>query len=408
MKEHERMDEREAGRPAGAVAGPTPDRRPVAAVPRGRKALNRPIFVFGCPRSGTTMLSLMLHAHSGIAMPPETRFLLATFRARESFGDLEQIENRRQLAQFIVGRPASRFGDLGLPRRLVRRRIAVGPPSVGSAVGTVFRSYADSHGKPRWGDKFPTYYRNVDAITAMFPRAQFVHLIRDGRDCAASLKRMPWWQRDGKDVVDAIAFWCEAVDRGCRARASLPADSYYELQYEGLVTEPEPELRRLCDFLGEPFEQSMLESHLVAHAIPERQSWHANTRREVTDERVGGYSEGLEPWELRLVEYVAGSRLRRLGYDVPESPGFPRLSALLRYWYVSARLRFATAGRARRDRKIAGPQGSMRDLVPQRVMSRRRRQRQARLGAEARSKDEKASGPAPSPEVDAAVPTTSG
>jgi hypothetical protein len=39
-------------------------------------AANKPIFVVGCPRSGTTLLTLMLHSHSRIAMPPETRFEL--------------------------------------------------------------------------------------------------------------------------------------------------------------------------------------------------------------------------------------------------------------------------------------------------------------------------------------------
>jgi len=49
---------------------------------------DRPIFVVGCPRSGTTMLSLMIHAHPRLAMPPESRFLLKVWRAREKFGDL--------------------------------------------------------------------------------------------------------------------------------------------------------------------------------------------------------------------------------------------------------------------------------------------------------------------------------
>ncbi|HUR06227.1 MAG TPA: sulfotransferase, partial [Nonomuraea sp.] len=37
---------------------------------------DRPIFVVGCPRSGTTMLQLMLHSHPRIAVAPETRFLV--------------------------------------------------------------------------------------------------------------------------------------------------------------------------------------------------------------------------------------------------------------------------------------------------------------------------------------------
>ncbi|MDQ1603670.1 MAG: hypothetical protein QOE01_1515, partial [Actinomycetota bacterium] len=267
------MDERQPDRLAGP-AGVRSDPAASSPAPRwGGRGRNRPIFVFGCPRSGTTMLSLMLHAHPRIAMPPETRFLLSTYRARRTFGDLTVRDNRRQLALSIITDRATKFRGLGVPRRTVRRQIAIGPPTVGSAVGTVFRAYAEAHGKRRWGDKFPTYYRNVDAIRAMFPNAQFIHLIRDGRDCAASLKRMPWWQRDGKGVIDAIALWCEAIDRGRRAQAQLPDESYFELHYERLVTDPTTELKALCDFLGETFDPSMLDSHLVAHVIPEWQSW---------------------------------------------------------------------------------------------------------------------------------------
>ena len=74
----------------------------------------RPIFVVGCPRSGTTMLQLMLHAHRRIAVPPETRFLLAAYWRRRDFGDLSQVDNRHRLARWIVDRPQTRFQDLGL------------------------------------------------------------------------------------------------------------------------------------------------------------------------------------------------------------------------------------------------------------------------------------------------------
>ena len=58
---------------------------------------DRPIFVVGCPRSGTTMLSLMIHAHPRLAMPPESRFLIKTWRKREKFGDLSTPRMRRSM-----------------------------------------------------------------------------------------------------------------------------------------------------------------------------------------------------------------------------------------------------------------------------------------------------------------------
>ena len=292
-------------------------------------ASTRPIFVVGCPRSGTTMFTMMLHAHSRIAMPPETRFLLRVYRRQLAFGDLTVPENRAKLADAIVRGKGTKFRDLGLDRRQVRRAIVDGPPTVGSAVGTVFRLYADRFGKQRWGDKRPIYYQSIPAIRRMFPDAQFVHLVRDGRDCAASLLRVPWHE---KGAIAAIALWTEAIAYGRRAARRLPSDTWYELQYEHLVANPRAELEKLCDFLDEDFEEGMLEPHKVAdQAVPGRKSWHANTRAEISTRSVGSYADVLSPDEVRLFEYVAKDELRQFGYDVPDDPPRPPAGLLARY-----------------------------------------------------------------------------
>src|SRR4051794_22219186 len=100
----------------------------------GRKAemsQNRPIFVVGCPRSGTTLLSVMMHAHPRIAMPPETRFLIPAYRNRADFGDLRIPENRRRLAVEMTEDPG-RFHELKLDRDEIIDKIVAGPPTIGS------------------------------------------------------------------------------------------------------------------------------------------------------------------------------------------------------------------------------------------------------------------------------------
>jgi len=327
-------------------------------------ASNRPIFVFGCPRSGTTLLTLMLHAHSRIAMPPETRFLMPVYRRRSTFGDLTVRENRRALAQFILRTPGTKFRQLGLDRGQVRRGIVHGAPTVGSALGTVYRTYAARFGKERWGDKRPTYFRDVEAIRVLFPDAQFIHLIRDGRDCVASLKRMSWWRHG---TIAAMAMWVHSIDCGRRAGRHLPADSFYALRYERLVTDPRSELMALCEFLGEDFEEQMVESHRVApQTLPanQREQWHANTAREVSAASVGGYNHGLNEDELRLMEFVARRRLRRLGYDAPRVPALPNLGLLLRYMQKVTVLRIRTRVLNARDKLIASQPGEMADQGP--------------------------------------------
>ncbi len=313
----------------------------------------------------------MLHSHPRIAIPPETRFVVDTYRRRLGFGDLRVAEHRAALARSIVERRRSKFHDLGLDADAVLAEIVDGPPTVGSALGIVLRAYTRRFGKPRWGDKRPSYYRNVGVLRRLFPDAQFVHVIRDGRDCAASLKRMPWWEQD---TVTAIATWVEAVDYGRRARRRLPADTWHEVGYERLVNDPTAELTRLCAFLGEDYDEAMTRPRRTAgNAVPRRKKWHTRTHDEVDAARVGAWQSGLEPWELDLFERVAGSRLRGYGYPARQVAREPSRALVRHYRRVAAVRRASHRKRALGDwlRDAASAQPVAAELTSAQLAARR-------------------------------------
>lgn len=284
---------------------------------------DRPIFVVGCPRSGTTLLQLMLHAHPRIACPPETRHMIETYRRRRTFGDLRKEENRQALADYITKRP--KFKDLKLDKADVRRKIVAGPPTVGSALGIVLREYASKYGKPRWSDKRPVYLNHLDMLFNLFPDAQVISIVRDGRACVASLKRMPWWKSGS---MSATGRWVQAMRMQARARRKYRPDQYYEIQYERLVADPEAELRKLCAFMGEEFDEAMLEpSRVAGEAVPEHKSWHVRTHQEVSTAAIKAWQSQLEPWEVAVVERVGRRWLRYYGYELtkPQRPPLRKL-----------------------------------------------------------------------------------
>lgn len=272
---------------------------------------DRPIFVVGCPRSGTTMLQLMLHAHPRIALPPETRFLLAGYQQRAEFGDLNDAGNRRKLAEFIGD--SSQFGDLGLDREQVIEAIVAGPPTLGSAFGIVFRMYAERFGKPRWGDKRPLYLRHLGTILKLFPDAQIINIMRDGRDCVASLKETPW-KPDEFDTL--IEYWTKSADCSLIAARYYRKDQYHQVRYEDLVADPEPHLRAICDFLTEEYDPAMkAPNKLASVAVPEYKTWHTLTHQAPTTERVASWRSRLTDDEVRRCEEAFGNRLSRFGYE---------------------------------------------------------------------------------------------
>ena len=274
---------------------------------------DRPIFVVGCPRSGTTMLSLMIHAHPRLAMPPESRFLIKTWRRRAKFGDLSTPEQRRALAEIVrphrLQGPRPRPGPAGDAEPILD-----GPPTIGSAFGIVFHEFAEPHGKARWGDKRPAYYQEVDVLLRLFPDAQIVHIVRDGRANVASLKThalvaVRQHRLDGDLVAGRVL---HAAQRSAAAGRHVPR---HALRVAG--GRPRAELRQLCAFLDEEFDRrDARAAPRCASVVPERKTWHKNLNNTVNTDRVESWRKGLDPWELGLMETVLRRKLRRYGYPI--------------------------------------------------------------------------------------------
>ena len=311
------------------------------AAPTGN---DRPIFVSGCPRSGTTLLQVMLHAHRRIAIPPEDRELLEIYHARHRYGDLRKPTNHLRLAQRLAQVRRFRLGA-----DAITDVVLAAPPTLGSALGAVRQAYAAKFDKPRWGDKRPVFLLEYYVILRLFPDAQLIHIIRDGRACVASLNRMPWW-RTG--TVGGMARWVESMEAGERLRRQLRADRYCEIRYEDLVADPRAIAQQLCTFLGEDFDEAMLSHESVAAvAVPRHKRNQRQTLEPINDRAIKTWEQELTPREIALFERVAGRQLAAHGYALTSPPVSPRASEMLEY---AARLHGRVARRrAKRVRDLA-------------------------------------------------------
>lgn len=213
-------------------------------------------FVVGVPRSGTTMLRLLLDAHPQVAIPPETGFALAV--ADEPPGREAFAARVRALEPW----PDLAFGDTELDTLLA----AVDPWSTGGGLRAIYRAYAARHRKPRWGDKTPLHIEHMPRLAELLPEARFIHLYRDGRDVAVSWRAVPFAPGDGS--IEAIAAaWRDQIACARSVQHVLP--HYREVRYEDLVAEPGRVLADLCAWLGLEFDPAMLRAHERA---PERLS----------------------------------------------------------------------------------------------------------------------------------------
>ena len=268
-----------------------------------------PLFVLGVSRSGTTMLRVILDRSPGIAIPDETFFVPQLAHRHGGVVDPDELlEDVRRLP---------RLAAWEVPLEDIAGRLRPGM-STGEALDAVFQAYAARHGKPRWGDKTPMYMRHLGLVDRLFAEAQYVHLIRDGRDAALAFLDMPEGvvTRTWAHPRSAAGFACEWRTEVRRARGlgrRVGASRYHEVRYEELVADTEGVVRSICAFADLPFEPAMLEfaGNVDVSAKPHHQRLLQPPTRGVREWR-----EQMSEGDVRAFEAVAGDLLSELGYEV--------------------------------------------------------------------------------------------
>jgi SAM-dependent methyltransferase len=223
-----------------------------------------PIIVLGVPRSGTTLLRTMLDAHPNIACGPETPWL-AEHQPATLLGLVREMRDAGHGYCKSYHQPAD-----------VLYRAARG------FLDEVMLAYASARGKARWAEKTPNNALHLDALDDLLPDAKWVWITRDALDVAHSTTtvaahragiapvyekslRMTARQTTAATPLAATLRW---VNWNRRIGRFLDGKAFHHLTYESLVCAPQAEMRRLCDFLDEPFDDKMLAYDTKNHDLP--------------------------------------------------------------------------------------------------------------------------------------------
>ncbi|MFW5942039.1 MAG: sulfotransferase family protein [Chloroflexota bacterium] len=275
---------------------------------------NDPLFIVGVHRSGTTLLRYMLSSSPRIYIPPESDFIPRFFMGRPARPLTEKDVVNMLRVIFSQYRFVKAWqGDAPSAESILREMEA---PTPAAFLDALYSRYARQYGAVRWGDKTPIYASYIDLIHQIFPRAQFIHLIRDGRDAALSM--LEKWERKEihVDIFFAARNWVRRIQVAQAAGRRLGPEKYYELYYEDLVRMPEQELRRLCRFLAEPYVPEMVEQQRLAREQLPAGGFHEPVRHPPTEGRIGRWREKMRPTDVRLFQAVAGDLLQELGYEL--------------------------------------------------------------------------------------------
>ncbi len=211
--------------------------------------VNRPIFVVGSPRSGTSILTWCLGQHPNIFPVPESNWMGefalnvgASYQVGVARGDrtiLSAMDISR--AEFFANFGGS-INNLILSHRsdLEKKRKMIRP---------------SSEPKMRWVDGTPEYSLHICALRKLFPEAVFVHVLRDVRDVVRSM--LNFHRVAGFELVrnesQAYKYWLRTVKACAQAEQAYGSRVVHRLSYTDLIENPESLVRSLLEFVGEPY-----------------------------------------------------------------------------------------------------------------------------------------------------------
>lgn len=258
--------------------------------------LDKPIFIIGSPRSGTTFLG------SCIARLPEISY------------HYEPIATKAA-ARYVYQQRWSKFTAKWFYH---------------SVYAWLMRIHFD--GDLRFAEKTPRNCFLIPFLAETFPKARFIHIIRDGRDVTVSLNNKPWFKEEQKDsgkfepggypygpysqfwveperelefettndIHRCIWVWKRFTESAIAAIEQLPSDRYIELKYESLVFNFKEEAHRLLSFLeiDNPISQKIFKLAV----------------NKVKSDSVAQWKKELSCSQIEETLNEAGTLLKKLGY----------------------------------------------------------------------------------------------
>lgn len=264
-------------------------------------AIERPIFLVGAERSGTSLLRLLLDHHPDIAFQMEFEY------AVDRLGPNGERPDMTEYRAWLRGNFVFQGSGFAIDETLE------------------FRPLLDSfleqkrQGKPIIG---ATIHRHFDRIGKIWPDARYIYLARDGRDVARSCIGMGW----AGNAYAGCSEWIETVHAWDRLKATLPESAWLETRYEDLVADSDPEMSRILAWIGVPFTDAIYDyTKTSKYRRPDPKLAYQWKRK-------------MAERDVRLVEARIGELLEKRGYErsglppIALTPGLRAQLTLENWW----------------------------------------------------------------------------
>ncbi len=255
--------------------------------------MKNPVFIIGCPRSGTTMLASLLK-HSSFGEPVETHFVTKFYRKLDDYGQLDNKENFSRLIKDILNERAIMQWKLQMDLDKFYNELT--EINYRNIVNKICMLRAETKGNKSWGDKTPHYLRNIDILYKLFPDSKYIYIVRDGRDVALSLLEKPWGPNN---IFTCAHSWKEYNVPNEIIEKLKNRNHLYFVQYEDLLDNAERITPDIYKFLDEEYDEGKM-TELIGR---------------IRKGNYGKWKRKMNTRQIKLFENIAANTLKRFGYE---------------------------------------------------------------------------------------------
>lgn len=264
-----------------------------------------PFFIIGSGRSGNTLLRSILVSSNEISIPPESYVWPRIIRKFSTYSFLpwdvlssiviSEFESFKEFYTWEINIHSAYLKAKNLPK--TQRTLS-------NVLNIVYSTYNDEKNIKvnRWGDKTPINTIYINKILKIFPKAQYIHILRDPRDVVCSYVKAGLYD----NYEDAASFWKEATKKAEWLKRKLPKNQFYEIKYENLVQNPEHEIKEICKFLNITYSDKLLNFWKNTESLGDVKygNHHKNVGNPISASSIGKWKEVLSNEDLDKINRI--------------------------------------------------------------------------------------------------------
>ncbi len=274
-----------------------------------------PLFIVGLSRSGTKLIRDLMNQNEQINIPNiETHFIPGILTRDLSLSEAYDQIKRSSFVKIYESR------NINYPKFEYLQDVK-NVNSITQLIEELLKYYSKNGNWEWdeawiWGDKTPLYLRHLNLLQKVFPKSKVIHIIRDPRDRALSVKKT--W---GKSMYRTTEKWRTEIESSQKFRKK--ENFIIEVRYEDLIKNPEQTLSEICRFLGVSFQKNMLQLEK-----PSERHGENSKLLEINKSNTAKYLKAPKK-VIEKIEKIAGPLMEQYGYERKYTNKFKPYPSLL-------------------------------------------------------------------------------